>query len=224
MQKIIITGATSGIGKATTKALANGKYHLILGVRNIEKAEKLVDELKSKNSDAKIDILKVDLASFDSIKSFAAAIHKNYDAIDILVNNAGVFADKKAYTAQGYELTVGVNYIGTYYLTKLLMDVVEQGKNPQVIFIGSRAGMFGKFTLKEGAFQKQKHGFPAYSASKYLQLQTTIYLSKHLKTDVKLNIVHPGDAATGIWEGDSLMMKIIGPIMMKSLSTSGLKE
>lgn len=219
-KRIIITGATSGIGEATAIALANVKYHLIFGVRNIEKAQKLALKLTGENSDAKIDIHKLDLSSLSSIKNFTDVIHKNYDSIDILLNNAGVFADKKEYTKEGYELTLGVNYIGTYYLTKLLLNIVEMGKNPQVINIGSRAGMFGKFTLKKDAFTKQKSGFRAYSASKYLQLQTTMYLAKSLKTPVKLNVVHPGDAATGIWNGDSILMKIISPIMKRFLKTS----
>ena len=219
-KRIIITGATSGIGEATAIALANEKYHLILGVRNIEKAQKLVDKLSKENNDAKIDIHKLDLSSLGSIKGFADNIHKSYDSIDILFNNAGVFVDKKAYSKEGYELTLGVNYIGTYYLTKLLLDIIETGENPQIINIGSRAGLFGKFKLKKDAFTIQKPGFRAYSASKYLQLQTSIYLSKYLNTDVKLNVVHPGDAATGIWNGDSILMKLIGPIMKKTLKSS----
>jgi len=219
-KKIVITGATSGIGKATMEVLANSDNHLILGCRNIPKAQKLVDEVKSKNKDARIDIFKLDLSSFKSIKDFSDAICKNYDSIGILFNNAGVFSDTKTYTKEGYEMTLGVNYIGTYYLTTLLMDIVEKGHNPQIINVCSRAALFGKFKLKDGAFIKQKHGFRAYSASKYLQLQTTICFANMYKdSKVKINAIHPGDVATGIWDGDSLMMKIIGPIMKKRLSS-----
>lgn len=219
MKRILITGITSGIGLATAQELIKGEYHLIFGVRNVQKAAQMAKTWQAQNDKLKIDILHVDLASLKSIREFADSINKNFDSIDILVNNAGVFADKKMYTQDGYELTLGVNFIGTYYLTKLLLDKLESGDNPQVINIGSRAGMFGKFKLKDGAFVKQPHGFRAYSASKFLQLMTSIYMARHLDTKVKINTVHPGDAATNIWNGDSILMKIVGPMMKKSLST-----
>ena len=93
-------------------------------------------------------------------------------------------------------------------------------KEPQIINVCSRAGLFGRFEFKDGKFENHSHGFPAYSASKYLQLITTIYMAEDFERHgIAINLVHPGDVATNIWQGESLLMKIIGPVMKKNLKT-----
>jgi NAD(P)-dependent dehydrogenase (short-subunit alcohol dehydrogenase family) len=217
-KRIIITGATSGIGLATLEALAGSQYEILLGVRDTNKAKTIANKILSTNKNAKISIYQLDLASLESIQAFSEAIHKEYQSIDILFNNAGVFSDTRQKTKQGFEMTLGVNYIGTYYLTILLKDILEKGNQPQIISVGSRAGLFGRFKYKEGVFENHAHGFRAYSASKYLLLLTTIHCAQQFEDcGIRINIVHPGDVATNIWEGESTIMKIVGPIMKKNL-------
>ncbi|MCK5130342.1 MAG: SDR family NAD(P)-dependent oxidoreductase [Clostridiales bacterium] len=218
--KIIITGATSGIGLGTLKALANAQYEIILGCRNLQKTETIVQEITASNKQALIHIYHLDLASFESIRRFSDSIHRDFDSIDILFNNAGLFSDTKKETKQGFEMTVGVNYIGTYLLTMLLRDLVQKGINPQVINVCSRAALFGHISFKNGEFIKRKHGFLAYSASKYMQLLSTIYLAKRYDDmGIVFSAIHPGDVATNIWNGESFIMRTIGPLMQKNLLT-----
>ena len=222
-KRIIITGATSGIGLGTLKVLATKDYEIILGCRNIKKAQTIVDDILNLYCNSQIHIYELDLASFNSIKSFSDSIHSDFESIDILFNNAGLYSEKKQKTKQGFEMTVGVNYIGTYFLTMLLTDLVQKGNSPQVINVCSRAALAGHISFKNGEFVNRKHGFLAYSASKYMQLITTIYLAKQFDDmGVVLSAIHPGDVATNIWNGESFIMKIMGSMMGKKLLT--LKE
>ena len=133
----IITGTTSGIGYETAKKLFIEGHHLILGNRNVIKAKKLKEELLSINPNGHVDLIQVDLSSFSSIKSFCDQVLSNYEQIDTLINNAGVFTREKAITQEGFEMTMGVNYLGTYYLTELLIDRLLEGKSSKIIMVSS---------------------------------------------------------------------------------------
>ena len=217
-RRIIITGATSGIGLETFRALATKEYEIILGCRDTKKTENLVQEIITKAPDAAIHHFPLDLSSFSSIRAFSAFIHKEFKYIDVLFNNAGVFVDTAKKTHEGFEMTVGVNYLGNYLLTTLIIDILKKGHESQIINIGSRAALFGKFKYKPGFFQNHSHGFRAYSASKMMQLVMTLQLAGELANDgITVNAVHPGEVATNIWKGDSLIMKIAAPLQKKRL-------
>lgn len=213
---ILVTGATSGIGLEMARELAIKGNRIILACRNIQKAEKVKGEITSESKNQNVEIMRVDLSSLKSIDKFQKDFYKKYDKLHVLINNAGVFCDKRMHTAEGFEMTMGVNVIGTYYITKLLLKALQNAKGARIINVSSRAALFGRIALREKYFEKHSHGFRAYSASKLAQLLITIELSNALKKeDITVNAFHPGEVATDIWKGDSLLMKIIGPINMK---------
>jgi NAD(P)-dependent dehydrogenase (short-subunit alcohol dehydrogenase family) len=220
MRKIILTGATSGIGHAMAKRLAND-YELILGCRNEKKANILLDELKTIAPNCKVTYYHLDLSSFSSIENFCSSINNDFDSIDVLVNNAGVFMERYATTSQGFEMTIGVNFIGTYYLTTLLEDILSRGNKPQIINICSKAGLFGKYTKDIQRFRKHPHGFRGYAASKQLAIMMSIHQSRRLKANnISVNAIHPGKVATNMtMGGDGFMMKIQSKIAQKTSIT-----
>ena len=212
-RRILITGATSGIGLETARGLASQGHQIIMACRNLEKAARVKAEFVNQTKNEDIELIKVDLSSLASITSFAAAFQQRFNSLDVLINNAGVFCDSARKTIEGYEMTMGVNYLGTYYLTELLLPILMEGTAPRILMVASKAGLFGKLNFREAFFARHSHGFKAYSASKLAQIIYTIDLNERLaNTDCTVFAIHPGSVATGIWQGDSLLMRLMGSI------------
>jgi len=214
--RVFITGTTSGIGYETAKTLVREGHEVIIGCRNLDKAEDIRKELVELNEGASVTVEYIDMSDIESIDKCVENLYKNYDYIDILINNAGVFVDKHSFNKSGYELTYAINYLGLYHLTEKLLDLLKVKENSLIINLSSKAGLYGKLRFKDDFFKKQPSGFKAYSGSKLAVLLYAKYLSGRLKdSTIKVVTVHPGKIASGIWKGDSLIMKIIGPISMK---------
>ncbi len=213
-RRILVTGATSGIGLAVAKALVDTETELMLGCRNIVKADRIWDDIRSISA-ANVTIVELDLSSLESIDKFVLEVEKCITGLDILVNNAGLYMDHAKKTTNGYEMTVGVNYVGSHYLTRKLTPLLLKGNKPQIINICSRAAFFGKAETRKDQFENHSHGFRGYSDSKLMQLMSTLYLADQFAPiGISVNAVHPGGVATGIWRGKTFLMKL----MRKSVS------
>jgi NAD(P)-dependent dehydrogenase (short-subunit alcohol dehydrogenase family) len=207
---ILITGATSGLGYAMAAALAHSRYELILTYRDHDKGTEICNKLISADPEAKIRMVALDLSSFKSIDAFAQEISRDYDWIDVLFNNAGLYMDVAQKTAEGFEMTVGVNYLGPYYLTRKLMPLIKRGHQPQIIQMCSFSALLGKYRDRAGIFEHHPHGYRAYLNSKLMQLMMTLYFADELKASgITVNAVNPGVVATGIWKGKSFIMRLL---------------
>jgi NAD(P)-dependent dehydrogenase (short-subunit alcohol dehydrogenase family) len=215
---VVVTGANSGIGFATAMELAARGLNVVMVCRNLEKANHSREIIKQMTG-ADVSILQADLASFASVRAFAESFLNRYNRLDILINNAGLFSDTPQLTKDGFELTMGVNYLGSYLLTRLLLPALFNAEKSRIINIVSGAGFYGKINL-DNPFHGP-HGFMGYSASKLALIWFTINLADELRENgIVVNGVSPGRGATNIWNGTSLLMKIVRPIMLRTAESS----
>ncbi len=141
----IVTGANSGLGLITAKELARKGAHVVMAVRNTTKGEAARDEIRAEVPDADLKLMTLDLASLDSIHSFAKAFKAEYDHLDLLINNAGVMAIPRRETADGFEMQFGTNHLGHFALTGLLLDCLVDRPDSRVVTITSVAAWQGEF-------------------------------------------------------------------------------
>jgi retinol dehydrogenase-14 len=205
----IVTGATSGIGKSTAQGLAEKGYRVILACRQAEKAEKVLQEIRAKTPQAYVEFIPCDLADLGSIRSFVQTFLSRYSALHLLVNNAGVCLLREEKTVEGFEKTFGVNHLGHFLLTLLLLPCLEHSEKARIVNVSSQMheGASVNF-LEEYALSLPYYGVQAYRNSKLANILFTYKLSRMLsKTSV--NAVHPGMVATAIWPTDRLYSRCI---------------
>jgi NAD(P)-dependent dehydrogenase (short-subunit alcohol dehydrogenase family) len=209
----IVTGATSGIGLETAKALAQKKYHIVMACRNVEKARHVRENIIDQTGNNDISVIELDLSSLSSIDSFVSSFKSRFDRLDVLINNAGVYSDKQALTKEGFELTIGVNFIGAYYLTQKLLPIIKTTPKARIVNVSSIVGLtYGKKNAWD--FYDIEYGYKSYKESKLAQILFTIELAKWLENDdVTVNVLHPGIVGTNIWSGDTLLHKVTQPLM-----------
>jgi NAD(P)-dependent dehydrogenase (short-subunit alcohol dehydrogenase family) len=196
----VITGCNSGIGKFTAIELAKLGYEIIMLVRDSEKSRNTYEEIKKESGSELVRLFYIDLANLDSIKKSANELKRKIAKIDLLINNAGIFKRKEAKSPDGFELTIAVNYIAPFYLTKLLLPLVEKGESPRIINLSSELYKSGKVYLNNRFSDGKFDGNKAYADSKLLVIYFTKSLAKRLSTKkITVNALHPGVIATDVF-------------------------
>ncbi|WP_375749767.1 oxidoreductase [Vibrio sp. HN007] len=193
---VVITGATSGIGKETAKVLAAKNATVLIGARNLVKAEAVIKEIKDQYPEANVVARELDLTSLTSVKSFADSILKDFDKLDVLINNAGIMACPHAETKDGFEVQMGTNHLSHFALTGRLMPLLKGTPDSRVVVLGSVGHYFGNIDLTDINWQKRKYKTNrAYADSKLANLYFFHELSRRLEKDPEAPIVsaaHPG--------------------------------
>lgn len=199
---ILITGANSGLGYEASRFFAKRGAHVILCSRSNEKGHNAKSRILAQSPQAKISVELLDLADSASINALAQRVRENYPQIDILINNAGIMAVPYAQTQDGYESQVGVNHLGHFRLTALLLERLSD--KARIINVSSNAHRQGKIDFDNFLFEKGGYTpFGAYARSKLSNLLFTQSLGKALKTSGKAILVvaaHPGVARTGLFD------------------------
>lgn len=200
-KRIVVTGATNGVGLGTARALAKAGAHVILAVRNTELGEQRAAEMGGSTT-----VAKVDLADQSSVRAFAASI--DYD-IDILINNAGALTERRTETVDGFEKTLGTNLLGPFALTNLLLPKVRR----QIINVGSDAHRSATLRLDDLHLRRHKWTrLGAYAQSKLAVMLWGLELDRRLReagSPVVTQLTHPGWVASNLSHlGDSPLMSV----------------
>ena len=197
----IVTGANSGLGFEVAKALTRKGAHVIMGCRNLEKAEKAKDQILSEFSDASLEIIQLDLSDLSSIRNFVKEFKSKFQKLDILCNNAGVMMPPKGKTADGYELQFGTNHLGHFALTGLLIDLLMNTENSRVITMSSFGHKMGKIDFEDLQSEKSYNRTKAYGSSKLANLLFAYELQRRLNAankSVMSLASHPGWTRTNL--------------------------
>ncbi|ERJ12196.1 SDR family oxidoreductase [Haloplasma contractile] len=196
---VIITGANSGMGKATTIEVAKTGANVVMLCRNQSRGKEAFNEVKKITKNNKVKFMLCDLGSRQSIHDFVTEFKKRYDRLDVLINNAGVILPGRHETVDGYELQFGVNHLGHFLLTNLLLDLLISSQPSRVVNVSSGAHKSGKIYFDDVNLTKNYRIFRAYAQSKLANIMFTYELASRLKdTNVTVNCLHPGAVATSI--------------------------
>lgn len=195
----LITGATSGIGKATALGLAHQGATLIIVARNQAKGETVRQEIQAATGNQAVDVLLADLSSQVAVRQLAARVAASYSQLDVLVNNAGVFMLKRQETVDGLEMTLAVNHLAPFLLTQLLLDLLKASAPARIVNVCSGAHTSGRIDWQNLQLQKGYSVWRAYAQSKLAMLLCSYELARRLEgTGVTVNCVHPGFVFTNM--------------------------
>jgi NAD(P)-dependent dehydrogenase (short-subunit alcohol dehydrogenase family) len=213
-QVIAITGANAGIGKETAVGLARMGATVVMTARDPERGAAALAEVRERTGSDRVELLALDLADLSSVRACATELLARYDRLDVLVDNAGLVMSKRTETVNGFETTFGVNHLGHFELTTLLLERLRASAPSRVVVLASDAHKFAFGGLKFDDLQTQRHyrGFLAYSRSKLANIYFTRELARRMSgTGVTANVVHPGyvDSRFGK-DGDTRLDSLMG--------------
>lgn len=199
--RVLITGANTGIGFATAKKLVQGGADVILACRNPAKAQEAQTQLQALGGTGSVDVIALDLNSLESVKAAANLVNERYGSIDVLINNAGIFGESLNQTVEGYEQQFGVNYVGPFLLTQLLLPALQRAKAGRIIHLASIMHWLGD--IKPETFRQTSGSYravAAYGQSKLANLLFSHALARQLAgTTVTSNALHPGGVDSEIY-------------------------
>ncbi|WP_207843340.1 SDR family NAD(P)-dependent oxidoreductase [Williamsia soli] len=202
-KRIVVTGATNGIGWETARGLARVGAQVVLAVRDLERGKERAAQLASETAGARTEVVELDVADLASVRRCAEGLGQ----IDSLINNAGVMAREHTRTVDGFEMCLGTNFLGPFAFTNLLLPHIAD----RVVIVGSTSHKTGTVRLDDPHFERRAWSRPkAYSQSKLADMLWALELDRRLRaagSGVSTAIAHPGWATTGI-----LGLTGIGPV------------
>jgi len=226
----VVTGGNTGIGKATSLKLAQFGAKVILACRSVDKANTAKAEIEKAVPNAQIEVMKLDLSDFDSIKEFVANFKEKYDHLDVLINNAGIVKSAFEKATCGYESTFVTNHVGVHLLTVLLLDHLEKTpltdskdtiNGPRIVTVASHAHTFAPAlkieqltNVDESHFSGMTSAMEVYGRTKLCNILFTLHLNSLIKqynSKIVVSSVHPGWVKTelGRERGDSIVANLV---------------
>jgi NAD(P)-dependent dehydrogenase (short-subunit alcohol dehydrogenase family) len=220
---VVITGANVGIGLETAVGVAALGATTVLACRNEAKAAAAATQVQERAQSDDVHVVPLDLADLASVRAAAAAIEARFDRLDVLVNNAGGMWSERATTAQGFEQTFGVNHLGHFYLTNLLLDRLRASAPARVLNVSSVGHHYCR-GMKWADLQRER-GYSVmnvYAQSKLANILFTRALARRLDPAVvTVNALHPGPVRSGFgMDGDMTGIVGLGNRMIRPFEIS----
>lgn len=198
----VVTGPTSGIGRATALGLARRGARVILACRDAEKGQAVRGAIASATGNDRLEVARIDLEDRASIRAFAVEVLSQHPRIHVLVNNAGVLSFRRVVANGGVERHFAIHVLGPFLLTNLLLPAVEAAVPARIINVGSATHWTGRVDFDNLQGEREYRFIRAYANSKLEILLLTYELARRLAgTGVTVNCVHPGAIRTDLYNG-----------------------
>ncbi len=198
----LVTGANSGLGRATVEALAARGGVVILAARSEERTRPVLDGIRARMPSARVESLQVDVSDLASVRRAADSFLASGRTLDVLMNNAGV-AGTEALSADGFDLTYATNHIGPFHLTNLLLPAIRrapQGRVVNVSSVGHRSARGIDWSELERRTAPKRGRFADYAVTKLMNILHAKELARRLAgTPLTTYALHPGGVASNIW-------------------------
>ena len=221
-QVCIVTGANSGIGYHTAKGLADKGATVVMVVRNMEKGEKAMEEIKQATGAGSVYLMHCDVSDMASVDRFSNAFKARFMCLNVLINNAGAAFSKRQETEAGFEKTIATNYLGVFRLTNNLLPMLKDTAPSRIINISSGMHKTGKIDFDDIMMEKKYASMKQYANSKLIVTTFTYALARRLAgTGVTANVVEPGFVATNLGSNmgglrDRIAFTIVRPIQISA--------
>jgi NAD(P)-dependent dehydrogenase (short-subunit alcohol dehydrogenase family) len=215
----LVTGSSSGIGKATATAMAEVGATVVMLCRDETRGKAARTQVASESGNQSVDLMIADLSSPTSVRGLATEFNAKYPKLDVLVNDAAIFTSKRTVTADGLELMFATNYLGPFLLTRLLIPRLEAAKPSRVINVSAPSSVKPDFDDLQG--ERKFGAIGAFGASKAEDLLFTYALARRLEgRGVTVNAYHPGIVRTNLVRGAPTAVRIITSILNVFLAVS----
>lgn len=197
MRSVLVTGATDGIGRATAHSLIQRGWHVLVHGRSEAKARKHALALADADADAKTTPVWGDFAVMTEVVDLSKQVKAEVSTLDVLVNNAGIYAEQRSLNADGFEMTMTVNYFAPFLLTHHLLPALTAASAARIVNVSSMTHSGAALDLDDLRFERSWSSYAAYSTSKLANILFTKRLAAELKrTAVTVNALHPGVIGT----------------------------
>ena len=209
----LVTGATSGVGLATARALAGMGATTLLVARDAGRGERTRREIAAATGSQDVDVMLADLSSRAQVHRLAEQVHDRTDRLHVLVNNAGLTMRRRRVTEDGLEWVLAVNHLAPFLLTNLLLDLLRAGAPSRVVTVTSSAQSVGRIDFDDLQGERRYRGQRAYNQSKLANVMFTYELARRLEgTGVTATCVHPGVVRTNFGVDGPLPVRLLIPL------------
>jgi len=220
-KKVFITGANSGLGYHSAKALAEKNAHVLLACRSLEKANSAIEKLKVSNPEGKFTPIELDLADLNNVNKIGSKISNEFENLDLLINNAGIMHPPKTLSKQGFEIQFAVNHLAHMLLTLKLLPLIEKKEKSRIVTVTSGAQFFGKVGWNNLKAENYYNKWESYANSKLANVMFALELNEKLKPKNILSLAaHPGIAKTNLFSAqkpnpspiETFSLELLSPI------------